>query len=190
MKVFPVNTVLGAADVNEYLVNTKFAVKPNATTITSQAVPAPDPDLQLQVDSNKTYWIELCAPFNTAAAAGFKYNFSAPAGSILTGYAQILDPSLQATSIYTYDPAAANLVGQNITFTTGGSVGDYLVAVRGTLVTAGTAGHFVFQWSQNTANGGQTRDRGGSCMRTRRGPCPNRRTTTRTPSARHPALRS
>ena len=168
MKVFPVNTVLGAADVNEYLVNAKFAAKPNTTTITSQAVPAPDPDLQLQLDSNKTYWIELCAPFNTVAAAGVKYNFSAPAGAVLTGYAQILDPSLQATSIYTYDPAAANLVGQNITFTSGGSIGDYLVAVRGTLATAGTAGNFIFQWSQNTSNGGQTVVRGGSCMLIRR----------------------
>src|SRR5260370_30904756 len=142
MKVFADNTVLGMADINEYLVNTKFAAKPNTTTISSQAVPAPDPDLQIQLDSNKTYWIELCAPFNTVAAAGFKYNFSAPAGAVLTGYHQLLDPSLQATSIYTYDPAAANLVGQNITFTSGRSIRGHPIAVRGHLARPGPPGLF------------------------------------------------
>src|SRR5258708_28784018 len=88
MKAFADNPVLGSGDINEYFVNTKFAVKPNATIITSQTTSANDPDLQIHVDTNKTYWLELAAPFTSQSGTGFRFSFGAPAGTVLTGYFQ------------------------------------------------------------------------------------------------------
>src|SRR5258706_10255167 len=87
MKVFNDNTVLPAQDINEYLVNVKYADKAAATTRVSTTTPADDPDLQIVLDTNKTYFLEITAPYNSPAAAGFTYKIGAPGGSVFTGYA-------------------------------------------------------------------------------------------------------
>jgi hypothetical protein len=164
MKVFTEPSVLGAADVNEYLVNTKWAFKPSATTRINTTSLANDPDLTLQTDPNKTYWLELIAPFTSIAAAGFKFSFAAPAGSVFTGqFMTSIGPSIGA-----YEPVAALLITSNIaTTSSGGGVTD-LITVRGSLVTAGTGGGITYQWAQNTSNGGNTTVRAGSVMYMRR----------------------
>jgi len=161
MKVFTEPSVLGAADVNEYLVNVKWAFKPSATTRINTTTPANDPDLTLTVDPNKSYWLELVAPFTSIAAAGFKFSFAAPAGSVFTG--GFLYSANGITALGTYSSAGL-LITANIATTSTGSGADDLITVRGSLVTAGTGGGLTYQWAQNTSNGGNTTVRAGSVM--------------------------
>src|SRR5258707_12006628 len=86
MKVFNDNTVLPAQDINEYLVNVKYSDKAAGTSRASTTTVADDPDLQIQLDTNKTYFLEITAPYNSPAAAGFTYKIGAPGGSPFTGY--------------------------------------------------------------------------------------------------------
>src|SRR5258707_13354825 len=87
MKVFNDNTVLPAQDINEYLVNVKYSDKAAGTSRASTTTVADDPDLQIQLDTNKTYFLEITAPYNSPAAAGFTYKIGAPGGAVVTGYA-------------------------------------------------------------------------------------------------------
>src|SRR5258706_5058037 len=87
MKVFNDNRVLPAADINEYLVNVKYSDKAAGTSRASTTTVADDPDLQIVLDTNKTYRLQIIAPYNSPAAAGFTYKIGAPGGSVFTGYA-------------------------------------------------------------------------------------------------------
>lgn len=164
MKVFAPG-VLSSADVNEYLVNTKYVEKASATTRVSTTTPANDPDLSLHLDTNKIYFLELIAPFTSIAAAGFKFSFSIPAGTVFTGYA--LTGIGGVTSINTYS-SAGNAITINISTASTGSGADDIITVRGTLDTAGTGGNITYQWAQATSNGGNTTVRAGAAMYIRR----------------------
>ncbi|HEX7995895.1 MAG TPA: hypothetical protein VF506_18400 [Streptosporangiaceae bacterium] len=160
MKVFSDNTVASAADANEYFVNTKYAVKPSNTTRTGTSV-SDDPDLVLNVGTNRTFQLELIAPFTGASGAGgLKFAFSGPAGAQLFGYWQLT--TAQGSSFGpvqggTYDGGVSQNLGttQNISALTGVTLADTL-AVRGWLQTGGTAGNFTFRWSLNSASGNVT----------------------------------
>jgi hypothetical protein len=167
LKVFAVGDILAAADVNEYLVNTKYAEKLGAgTTRVSTTTLAVDPDLSLHLDANKTYWIEMLAPVTSPAAAGFKWSFNVPAGAVFTGYANY---ALDSTggSYYVYS-SGNRFITANISNSSSGGGTDDLVQIRGTLDTAGTASNFSFLWAQNVSNGGNTIVRSGSFMLARR----------------------
>ena len=167
MKVFAVTDGAAAADVNEYMVNTKYVEKAASTTRVSTTSLTGDPDLQLHLDTNKTYWMELVAPFTSPTAAGFKYSFFMPAGSVFTGYAPNYINSF-GLSLVTYSSAGL-LLTANIGMTnTSGSGVDDIVIVSGTLDTAGSAGNIGFQWAQQTSNGGNTIVRAGAAMYIRR----------------------
>lgn len=165
MKVFAPG-VLGSADVNEYLVNTKYAEKANGTNRVSTTTLTADPDLQIHLDTNKTYWMELIAPYTSPSAAGFKYSFFVPSGTVFTGYA-LFTGGTGTPSIYTYS-AAGQLITANVFMASAGASVDDIIVVRGTLDTAGSAGNIGYQWCQNTSNGGTTTVRAGSAMLIRR----------------------
>ncbi len=167
MKVFAVTDGAAAADVNEYMVNTKYAEKAAGTTRAATTTLTADPDLQIHLDTNKTYWMELIAPFSSATAAGFKFSFFAPAGTVFTGYAETYISAVGLT-LYTYSSANLLLTANISMGSTAGSGIDDLVAVRGTLDTAGSAGNIGYQWAQNTSNAGNTIVRAGSSMYIRR----------------------
>jgi hypothetical protein len=167
MKVFAVTDGLGAADVNEYLVNTKYAVKPADTTRTGTTL-SDDPDLHVTVDTNKTYELLLMVPF-AGANGGLKFNFTGSGGNNLYGYWQLQFSTTLAgqTRGSGYDAVTYNL-GQNwsVTDLTGLSIPDILI-VQGWLVTSSTAGTFTFRWCQNSGSG-QLIARAGAAMRLRR----------------------
>src|SRR5260221_3369958 len=112
MKVFAVTDGAAAPDVNEYMVNTKYAEKATATTRSNTAALANDPDLSLHLDTNKTYRMDLIAPYASAVAAGFKFSFNIPAGSVFTGYAPVTGGPGALTS-FTY-PSADLLITPNL----------------------------------------------------------------------------
>src|SRR5215831_185297 len=155
MKTFNANTVLGSADVNEYLVNTKFAIKPNGTTRTGTS-PNADPDLSIHVDASKTYLLDLIVPLQASAAGGLKFNFASTGSNSFYGFWQIqftqnVTPNQSGG---TYDGGIVNNLGAtfSITALSGGNLIDTLM-VRGWLVTGGSAGNITLQWSQNSNNG-------------------------------------
>lgn len=166
LPVYNVGDIPGANDFNEIFVNTKWAVKPSATTRINTTSPANDPDLQLAVETNKSYWLELIAPFTSIAAAGFKFSFAAPAGSVFTGYALLWIAG--TLSMFAYEPVSGLVITSNVTTASNGGGVDDLITVRGSLVTAGTAGNLTYQWAQQTSNGGNTTVRAGSSMYLRR----------------------
>ena len=165
MKVFAPG-VLGSADVNEFLVNTKYVEKASGTTRNNTTTLTVDPDLQLHLDTNKTYFMDMIAPFTSAVAAGFKFSFFVPAGTVFTGYA-LFTGGTGTPSIATYS-SGGNAITINVTAASAGSGVDDIVVVRGTLDTAGTAGNIGYQWAQSTSNAGNTTVRAGSAMWIRR----------------------
>jgi hypothetical protein len=162
MKIINVGDGVGAADMNEYFVNTKYTEKAASTTRTSTTTVTADPDLQIHLDANKTYWMEMVAPFTSPTAAGFKFSFFVPAGTVFTGYALAVVNA--AVSVYIFSSGGTAItINVPLANTAGGGVDD-LVAVRGTLDTAGSAASIGYQWAQNTSNGGNTIVRAGSAM--------------------------
>jgi hypothetical protein len=166
MKIFADNTVASAADANEYFVNTKYAEKPSDTTRSSTATVAIDPDLQLQVDANKTYFIEVFLLYHSNGAANFKYSFNAPAGSVLSG-AAIAQAGGVLVAI-SYNPAGTGLAFNTSQVLDGQDPFESAARIAGVLDTAGTAGGFSVRWSQGTSTGFSTALRAGSFMLVRR----------------------
>src|SRR5262244_736215 len=86
MRVFNPGDVLAAADVNEYLVNTKYAIKPADTSRASNTTLTADPDLTVTVDANKTYFVNMTILFTAPASPGdLKWACTVPAGTVFNG---------------------------------------------------------------------------------------------------------
>lgn len=156
MKVFAVTDGLGAADVNEYLVNTKYAVK-NANTVRSGTSVSDDPDLVLNVGTNRTFLLDLMVIYQ-GGSGGLKFAFTGPAGAQLFGYWSVQFTATPpggfpgAAIGNTYDGGVtANLgTAQSVSALSALGLTDTL-SVRGWLQTAGTAGNLTFRWSLNSA---------------------------------------
>lgn len=155
MKVFNVGDVLAAADVNEYLVNTRFAAKPANTSRSNTTTLTADPDLTVTVDANKSYYMELCLHASCAAASvNLKFDVTVPSGATFTGDGYTYNNnSTSAGTLGVLTPGLLNLSGVSgfhITLPTGGV--DTTTWVRGLLQTAGTAGSATVRWSQDTTS--------------------------------------
>ena len=169
MKVFTVTDGAAAADVNEYMVNTKYAAKPSGTIRSNTATTAIDPDLQLQVDTNKSYMIEVFLLFNSSVTANFKYRFNAPAGAVLYGSVLAYYVGGTGPGITGYHTAGSNAVLYNTPQSIAGQDPfNSPVRISGVLNTAGTGGGFSVAWSQDTSNGFSTQLLSGSFMLVRR----------------------
>lgn len=165
MKVFNVGDVLGAADVNEYLVNTRFAVKPSDTSRNTTTTFANDPDLTVAVDANKSYALEMFLNYTAQAGQDLKYTFSVPASASLNGGVNGLFVASTTFALQPYDStftvtSTVSLLGQ--------TVFDTSARISGILATAGTAGSITLRWAQNTSGGNNTIVRAGSYMLLRR----------------------
>ena len=172
MKIFNVQDALGSADFNEYAVNTKYAVKPSGTTRASNNTPTIDPDLQMQVDANKSYMIEVFLLYNSDSAANFQYRFNAPAGSALYGIqhaeAGFVGGGGSQTGIYTPFGNLPILYNTQINLAGNAPTSDAVARISGVLNTAGTAGGFSVAWAQNTSTAFTTILRTGSFMLVKR----------------------
>jgi len=171
MKIISVGAPVGAADMNEYFVNTKFATKPNDDSRASTATATNDPDLQLQVDANKLYLLEVhLVIYSPVGGGNFKCGFNAPAGSILYGSGFCHDPAGSGNVVlYSYDSTVNGLfTGVNAGNSNGVTGLNDTFMISGILDTAGTAGTLALKWAQSSSNGNSTTLRGGSSMLVRR----------------------
>src|SRR5215469_16636505 len=86
MRVFNPGDVLAASDVNEYLVNTKYVIKPADTSRASNTTLSADPDLTIAVDANKSYYLNATVMFTAVNGTGdLKWAFTVPAGTVFSG---------------------------------------------------------------------------------------------------------
>jgi hypothetical protein len=169
MKVFNVGDVLAAADVNEYLVNTKFAFKPADTPRTSNTTLTADPDLTLAVDASKTYLLETVVNFyNGGGTTGnIQYSFSLPASAHLYGGTWGRDGTTGDTASASYDQAAQAFPALGAA-TWSAAVFDQPILIHAVLVTGASAGSITLNWAQDASSGTATTVREGSFMFLRR----------------------
>lgn len=165
MKVFSVGDVLAAADVNEYLVNVKFAQKPNDTSRASTTTPANDPDLSIAVDANKSYEVQVWLTYLAQNTPNLKVEFNVPGSATFTGAAFAYAAGGSVVGINAVDTGAPVTGPAHIA---GLSPFDGAYYLTGILTTAGAAGNFTLQWAQDTSSALTTIIRGGSSMLLRR----------------------
>ena len=168
MKIFNVGDVLGAADVNEYLVNTRVGVKPADTSRTSNAVLTADPDMVVTADASKTYEMLVTAVFNGPTAGGFQCNMICPNSTTFTGLGWELNGStglFVGGTVFQGLASGFLLAPQHLTTVTGS---DMAWTYSGTLTTAGSGGLVTFRWAQDTSNATSTILRAGSALRLKR----------------------
>lgn len=169
MKTFNVGDVLGAADVTEYLENTRFAVKPSDTSRISTTSLANDPDLVVVADANKYYDLLIQMVYNGPTAGGFKFDVTVPSGTVFTGIVyQVNNNTGGFGSAAVVSPTGITLAGVGGFHFTAVTANDQGAYVRGTLDTAGTGGNVTVRWCQDTSTGTNTTLRMGSSIRLRR----------------------
>lgn len=166
MQVFTVGEVLAAADVNEYLVNTRFILKPSDTSRSSTTSQTADPDLTLAVDASKSYILDMFVQYTAVNGSGdLKCSWTAPSGAIFNGMGIGVQAS-GAAEIYGYQ-SSGNVLTTAVSYG-GGGAAILSFRMSGILVMSTTAGSLTFQWAQNTSNGTATVVKQGSSMLLRR----------------------
>jgi len=131
VKTFSTGVVLSAG-VN----STRSAIKTAATSRNTTASPAADPDLVVAVEANSRYEVTAIVGW-TNGGGGMRFDFTGPTS---------------ATMLWVdNDGSVAATIGTDLTFSV--TVGTTL---KGTLITAGSAGNLTLRWAQNTSNAGDT----------------------------------
>lgn len=166
MKTFVAGEVLTAADVNEYLVNSRYIRKASDESVTSSVTLQDDNELVISLDASETYELLLVATFVGATAGDFKWQVTGPAGATLctasngiqtagTGSGDDLtegyNQALPITQTYGALPAQKSAL-----------------YIHGLLVVAGTAGNLTLQWAQGTSSATPTTVHAGSFVILRR----------------------
>ena len=164
MRVFNPGDVLAAADVNEQLVNTKYAIKPADTSRASTTTLANDPDLTVSVDANKTYYVQVTIIYTAVSGSGdLKFAWTVPAGTVFSGTV-MNDATTVNMGAY---QAGGTLISQTQSFV-GGGASILASAFSGVLAIGGSSGSFTLQWAQQTSNVTATVVKQGSHMFLRR----------------------
>jgi hypothetical protein len=171
LKIFNTGDVLAASDVNEYLVNYRFAIKGADTSRISNATLTNDPDLTLQLDANKTYHLELFIQYHGLPGADILWAFAAPATAALYGMAYGPDLTISgATGPYktvAYSVAGVSITGSRSNGCRGVGTEDSFWC-RGVIVNGGTSGSLTFRFCQNVSSATGTWVTAGSAMILRR----------------------
>lgn len=141
------NTILAGMKLTSTRLNNLYATlyvyKTGDTSRTATATPASDPDLTVSVEANAVYDVRVAIAHTYDNTADFKFTFVGPAGATMTNW---------MFKVRTVDGTESSGVSATITTvqTVASASGTFNqpLWIEGTLVTAGTAGTFAFQWSQ------------------------------------------
>lgn len=131
--------------------------KTAAETVNNSSALQNDDDLLVPVDANAYYRGEIWLSFTSAAAAGFKLDFTAPAGATMEASGFLVVVSGATTF------AATSTLGAVGGIVSTGSAVPYLG--KFTLVTGANAGTLQFRWAQNSAHASNTTVNAGSCLK-------------------------
>lgn len=148
-KVWNVGDVLTASDVNVYLAPLS-GVKSANQIITATTTFINDADMRFAVAANSVYEFHVFLRYASPTGADWKSSFTVPAGA--SAHIQRLGNDGSGVFVGPFDfTDASTIVSQ------GQGAGTSMLAnFFGYLVTAGTAGTLIFQWSANTSNAGNT----------------------------------
>lgn len=138
------------------------AVKQTLTTRANTVTVTADPELVVPLMANAQYSVDALLLTGGDAAADFRLTFTAPAGATVQW-----TPRGPGTTV-TADPATLVLAQQGVgteavvgLYTTGAGI----IAPRGTITTAATAGNLSLAWAQGTTNAVPTSLAAGSWLR-------------------------
>jgi hypothetical protein len=133
-----------------------YIIKPSDTTRASTTTVAADPDLVVPVVANSVYLIEFVVWFAGLQAAGFKTDWSVPAGTSFNkrvsgpGSANAIEGNANTTELRW----AVHGQGTAVSYTNPrNSAGLTTYTVETAIATiAATAGNVTLRWAQNTSN--------------------------------------
>jgi hypothetical protein len=135
--------------------------KASNTARISTTTLTPDPDLTLPVEANSSYRFECMLYHDGAAAADFKWSFTAPSGSTGTYWISQLDSGAAATSADLNTWTTISGIPVAGTFA---AVNPTMAMMTGVFQTAGTAGNFLLNWAQNVSTASNSQLRADSYM--------------------------
>jgi hypothetical protein len=172
LKSFAPGEVLTASDVNEYLVNSKFAVATATETAFNNSTPHDDAQLFIpNLTANATYLVIGMLVYQSATAApDIAIAFTMPAGANMTWSPNGITPTDgdQAPTQqagYVRMPSTSAGVQRSL----GTQAGNELVAnPMGLLTMGGTSGTLQFRWAQNLATSESTQRKANSFLWARR----------------------
>lgn len=144
-----------------------YVTKTSATTRTSTTTLADDPDMQIALAANATYWIEMYIYYSTGAAAFFKDFWNLPAGATGIRSSSGISSSATATDVVTTQWTVKN-AGTAIVHGGSTTVSDFTLTLSTGVITTTTAGTLTYQWAQSVSTAVTTAVRNGSFMRVTR----------------------
>ena len=148
-KIWNVGDVLTASDVNVFLVPLS-GVKSANQIITTQTTFINDADMRFPVAANSVYEFHVFLRYASPTGGDFKSSFTVPSGAV----ANFGRYGLDASGIFV--GATAFTDTSTVTSQGLGAATQQIANFFGMVDTASTAGNLIFQWAQNTSNGGNT----------------------------------
>lgn len=118
-----------------------------------------DDHLVVAVEANRDYIVEVLLLFTGGATGDAKWQFTMPAGAVLTWGIYTIDTGGTIATVGNSNQSSP--AGNSQTGTVGTST-YRATFIRGTLEVGGTAGNFQLQWAQNTTDATATVLRRGS----------------------------
>lgn len=141
--VHAVGEVVTAARINDWFINTLFAVKTATESVVSSTTLQDDDDLSVTVAANASYIIELMLSYDGLAASDLKTSLTLPAGATIVGAVQAMAQTAAATT----DDFSAGWTGAINPGCLGAGTAAAMFG-RGLLTVAGTGGLVTLQWAQ------------------------------------------
>ncbi|MDF5755828.1 hypothetical protein [Spongiactinospora sp. TRM90649] len=143
-------------------------VKPSDESVTSNISQQDDNHLTLPVAANTNYWVDAYVIYDALAAADIALGWTGPAGAtmnwIADGYGG--GTALTGDSATPDGVKRSNFtISQTPSMGGGGSGVNFVVAPRGVLQVAGTAGALTLRWTQGSSSATATRVRAGSALK-------------------------
>lgn len=149
--------VLEAADLIAAFPLAKF--KTGDESLPSSTAYQDDDHLVVPVEANRDYIVEALLLFTGDPAADAKWQFTLPAGSVMSWGTFTVD---SAAAIATTGASNSGSPAGNVVTGVAGTGTFRATFIRGTLEVGGTPGNLTLQWAQNVSNATATVLRRGS----------------------------
>ena len=123
--------------------------KPVNTIKNNDNTLANDPHLQFSVEANAVYVLVAYLNVDIKAASDFKYIFTVPAGTAMSGIANAGTMLVWATAVPSV--VDVDITAGSRTFLNGSAIESLWAPQMSFIEVGNTAGLVAFQWAQNTA---------------------------------------
>jgi hypothetical protein len=156
----------GADDLNRFLIQQAFALKPADESIASSTTLQNDDDLRLAVQADVTYWVQAHLIYEASTTSDLQLGWLFPTGSTFTWVSDALGTGATGST---------DIVSRTRQAGSGGSApggvgaGTPVVAVpKGVLQVGPSAGFLRLRWAQQVSSGTATVVKAGSLLTIRR----------------------